>query len=99
MRILEFLNNLNIIQLDIQELVDRFQRAADLDVVFELDGDFVVDERFEEAREGAWLASLIIENDTSLIAGAIHVALVHCKACIHRAQNVGGCRRFAEIRT
>lgn len=49
MRIFHFLKYLNIIQLDVEELVDGFQGAFDGDVVFELDGDFVVDEGFEEA--------------------------------------------------
>ena len=49
MRILHLLQHLDIIQLNIEELVDGFKGAFDGDVVFELDGDFVVDEGFEEA--------------------------------------------------
>ncbi len=49
MRIFNFLQHLNIIQLDVEELVDGFKGAFDGDVVFKLDGDFVVDEGFEEA--------------------------------------------------
>ena len=49
MRILHLLQHLDIIQLDVEELVDGFEGAFDGDVVFELDGDFVVDEGFEEA--------------------------------------------------
>jgi hypothetical protein len=30
-------------------LIHRFQRAADLDIVLELDSDFVVDQGLEEA--------------------------------------------------
>lgn len=48
MRILQLLQHLDIIQLDVQELVDGFEGALDGDVVFELDGDLVVDEGFEE---------------------------------------------------
>lgn len=49
MRIFQLLQHLDIIQLDVQELVDGFEGAFDGDVVFELDGDLVVDEGFEEA--------------------------------------------------
>jgi hypothetical protein len=48
MGILQLLDHLYIIQLDIEVLVNRFQCAADLDIVLELDGDFVVDQGFEE---------------------------------------------------
>jgi hypothetical protein len=48
MRILNLLHDLYIIQLNIQILIDRFQRAADLDIVLELDRHLVVDERLEE---------------------------------------------------
>lgn len=51
MRILHLLQHLDIIQLDVQELVDGFEGAFDGDVVFEFDGDLVVDEGFEEAVE------------------------------------------------
>jgi hypothetical protein len=49
MRILQFLDNLNVIQLDVQVLVHAFQDALELNVIFELHGDLVVDERLEEA--------------------------------------------------
>ena len=42
-RILEVLNHRDVVQLDVEVLVDRFEGAADLDIVLELDGDFVVD--------------------------------------------------------
>ena len=48
MGILQLLNHLYIIQLDIEILINRFQCAADLDIVLELDGDFVVDQGLEE---------------------------------------------------
>ena len=49
MRILQLLDDLDLIELDVEELVDGFEDAADGDIVFELDGHFVVDEGFEEA--------------------------------------------------
>lgn len=60
-RILELLDDGDVVELDVEELVDALQRAADRDVVLELDRDFVVDEGFEEAvRRGVgqrWLRS------------------------------------------
>lgn len=49
MWILDLLDHLYVVELDVEELVDGLERAADGDVVLELDGDFVVDERLEEA--------------------------------------------------
>jgi hypothetical protein len=46
---------LGIVQLDIEILIDALEGAADLHFVFELDGDFVLDERLEET--GALLIS------------------------------------------
>lgn len=43
------IRRLGIIQLDIEVLVYALEGAADADFVLELDGDFVVDEGFEEA--------------------------------------------------
>lgn len=51
MRIFDFLHNLYIVQLYVQVLIHRFENAADLDIVFELDRHLVVDEGFEEAEE------------------------------------------------
>lgn len=48
MRVLELLDDLDVVELDVEVLVHALQRAADLDVVLELDRDLVVDERFEE---------------------------------------------------
>jgi hypothetical protein len=48
MRILNFLHHTDIVQLNVQILVDRLQRPADLDIILELDGDLVVNEGFEE---------------------------------------------------
>lgn len=49
MRVLDLFHNLNIIELDVEILIDRLQRATDADVIFELDGYLVVDECLEEA--------------------------------------------------
>ncbi len=65
MRILQLILQLNIIQLDIQELVDRFEGAFDRDVVLELDGHFMVDEGLEEARD----------NNVSTVQGTTRVNL------------------------
>ena len=49
MRILHLIHDANVVKLDVEELVHRLERALDRDVVLQLDGDGVVDERFEEA--------------------------------------------------
>jgi len=51
-RILELLDNGNVIELDVEVLVHALQDSADLDVVLKLYRDLVVDEGFEEA--GGW---------------------------------------------
>ena len=48
MRPPHLIHRLRIIQLDVEVLVDALECAADLDFVLEFDGDFVLDERFEE---------------------------------------------------
>lgn len=48
MRVLELFDDGNFFQLDVEVLVDALEDAADLDVVLELDGDLMVDERLEE---------------------------------------------------
>ena len=52
MRVLELLEDLDVVELDVEVLVDALEDAADLDVVLELDGDLVVDQGFEEAGVG-----------------------------------------------
>ncbi len=49
MRILELLNDRNVLELDVEILVHALEDAADLNVVLELDRDLVVDEGLEEA--------------------------------------------------
>ena len=49
MRVLVEIEHVDVVQLDVQVLVDRFESAADSDVVFEFDGYGLVCEGFEEA--------------------------------------------------
>ena len=53
MRVLQLLYHRDIVELDVEVLVDRFQGSADLDVVLELDGDLMVDKSLEEAIHSA----------------------------------------------
>lgn len=48
MRVFQLLDHCNVVQLDVQILVHALQCAADGDVIFELNRDFVVDQRLEE---------------------------------------------------
>jgi hypothetical protein len=41
---------LGVVELDVEVLVDTLESSADLNFVFEFDGDFLLDERFEETR-------------------------------------------------
>jgi hypothetical protein len=43
MRVLDLLDDADVLQLDVKILVDALERATDLDVVLELDCDLVVD--------------------------------------------------------
>lgn len=52
MGVLELLDDGDVVELDVEELVDALEGAADRDVILELDRDFVVDERLEEAVGG-----------------------------------------------
>ena len=52
MRILELLYHLDVLELEVEVLIDRLKRPPELDVVLELDGDLVIDQRFEEAGFG-----------------------------------------------
>ena len=49
MGIFQLFHHLYIIELNIEVLIDRFQGPADLNVVLELDGDFMVNQGLEEA--------------------------------------------------
>ena len=49
MRVFIQIEDVDIVELNIEVLVDRFQSAADADVIFQLDCDGLVGEGFEEA--------------------------------------------------
>jgi len=51
MRVFQLIHNRDVVQLDIQILIHALQCPTDRDVVLEFDGDFVVDQRLEEAEE------------------------------------------------
>jgi hypothetical protein len=67
MRIFQLLHHLYIIEFNIEVLVDRFQGSANLDIVLELDGDFVVDQGLEEAicRNFVNIERLMLKSRTS----------------------------------
>lgn len=48
-RVLEFLMDGYVVELDVEVLVDRLEGALDFDVIFEFDCHRLVDEGFEEA--------------------------------------------------
>jgi hypothetical protein len=58
MRIFDLLYHSDIIELDVKILIHRLQRSADLDVVFELNGDFMVDQSLKETIQSniSWLS-------------------------------------------
>lgn len=47
--VLKLLVDRDVVELDVEVLVDRLERARHLDVILELDGDGLVDEGLEEA--------------------------------------------------
>lgn len=49
-RVLEVILYRDILELDIQVLVNRLECAGNLDIIFELDCDLLIDKGFEEAR-------------------------------------------------
>lgn len=49
MGIFQLVDHGNVVKLDVEILVYALERAAQLDVVLEFDGDLVVDEGLEEA--------------------------------------------------
>ncbi|TQV99796.1 hypothetical protein IF1G_02011 [Cordyceps javanica] len=48
-RVLELLNDRDVVKLDVEVLVHALQRTPELDIVLELYSDLLVDERLEEA--------------------------------------------------
>lgn len=51
MRILQFLDHRNVVELDVQVLIHALQSASDGDVILELDSDLMIHQRLEEAEE------------------------------------------------
>jgi hypothetical protein len=49
MRVLDLLDHLHILELDVEELVDGLEGAADGNVILEFDRHFGVDEGLEKA--------------------------------------------------
>jgi hypothetical protein len=49
--IFDFVDDRDIIQLDVQVLVDGFEGTADEYVILQFNGDLVLNERLEEAEE------------------------------------------------
>lgn len=60
MWILEFFHHLNIIELDVEILIDRFERAADRDIVLQFHRHFVVDQGLEKTVRPRSASSLIM---------------------------------------
>lgn len=48
-RVLDIIEDPDIVELDVEILVDALEGAANLDIILELDGHLVVDEGLEEA--------------------------------------------------
>jgi len=60
MRILQLFHHLYIIELDVEILIDRFQGSANLDIILELDGDFVIDQGLEETDYGGQTSARVL---------------------------------------
>ena len=58
MRIFDLFYHCDIIKLDVKVLVHRLQRPTDLDIVLELNGDFMVDQSLKETIQSniSWLS-------------------------------------------
>jgi len=50
-RVFDFLQHLDAVELDVEKLVDRLERSAYLDVVLQLHCDFMVHQRLEKAEK------------------------------------------------
>ena len=59
MRVLQLFHHLDVVELNVEVLIHRLERPPDLNVVFELHRDLVVDERLEEAAK--YTATLALE--------------------------------------
>lgn len=70
MRVLDLLDDGDVLELDVEVLVHALEGAADLDVVLELDGDLVVDQGLEETVRGRGLVSdmsLAVDEGSMLV--------------------------------
>ena len=88
MRVFDFLGDLDVVELDVQELVHGFQGSSDQDVVLELDGHFVIDQGLEEASivvsiyglpEGplvAWSGGVYLKNSMIALKAFLLVGFV-----------------------
>lgn len=47
----DLIHRLSVVKLDVEVLIHTLQRPADLNLVLELDGDLVLDERLEETTQ------------------------------------------------
>jgi hypothetical protein len=48
-RVVEFVQDLDVLKLDVEELINGFEGSFNCDVVLEFDGDFMVHKSLEEA--------------------------------------------------
>ena len=48
MRVFNFVDDLDVVQLDVQELIDRFESSPNGDVILKLNGHLMVDESLEK---------------------------------------------------
>jgi hypothetical protein len=48
-RVVEFVQDLDVLKLDVEKLIDGFEGSFNCDVVLKFDGDFVVHKSLEEA--------------------------------------------------
>ena len=48
-RVVEFVQNLDVLKLDVEKLIHGFEGSFNCDVVLEFDGNFVVHKSLEEA--------------------------------------------------
>ncbi|CAG8953797.1 hypothetical protein HYFRA_00006689 [Hymenoscyphus fraxineus] len=75
MGILQFLHYLYVVEFDVEVLVDGLQHALDLDVVLELDGDFMVYQGLEEAIYGKWTPRNLSEPEAGTSTSELVEAL------------------------
>lgn len=70
MRVLDLLDDGDVVELDVEVLVHALEGAAELDVVLELDGHLMVDEGLKEAREAVSRCPYIQTSSKILRKGA-----------------------------